>query len=64
LLLRVYAGEDAVKAMPASAPPPREYLSGKQPLVRLIEELSRKKECRQIFIRKPGFSLTLGKSAA
>ena len=64
LLLRVYAGEDAVKAMPASASPPREYLSGKQPLVRLIEELSGKKECRQIFIRKPGFSLTLGKSAA
>jgi hypothetical protein len=50
--------------MPASASPPREYSSGKQPLVRLIEELSGKKECRQIFIRKPGFSLTLGKSAA
>lgn len=64
LLLRVYAGEDAVKAMPASAPPPREYLNGKQPLVRLIEELSGKEECRQIYIRKPGFSLTLGKSAA
>jgi oxaloacetate decarboxylase alpha subunit len=64
LLLRVYAGEDAVKAMAASAPPPHEYLSGKQPLVRLIEELSGKKECRQIFIRKPGFSLTLGKTVA
>ena len=63
LLLRVYAGEDAVKSM-AAANRPRDYLSAKQPLVRLIEELSSRKECRQIFIRKPGFSLTLGKSAA
>jgi oxaloacetate decarboxylase alpha subunit len=63
LLLRVYAGKDAVKAM-RSASPPREYLSGNQPLIRLIEELSGKKECRQIYIRKPGFSLTLKKSTA
>jgi oxaloacetate decarboxylase alpha subunit len=63
LLLRVYAGEDAVKSM-AAANRPRDYLSAKQPLVRLIEELSSRKECRHVFIRKPGFSLTLGKSAA
>ena len=58
-MLRVYAGEEHVKALPAAGSP-REYLSAKQPLVRLIEELSRKKDCRQIFIRKPGFSLTFG----
>lgn len=63
LLLRVYAGEDAVKAL-ATAGSPRAYLSAQQPLIRLIEELSRKKSCSQVFIRKSGFSLTLGKSAA
>ena len=63
LLLRIYAGEDAVKAM-ASAGSPRECLSAKQPLVRLIEALSRKKDCGQIFIRKADFSLTLERRAA
>jgi oxaloacetate decarboxylase alpha subunit len=60
LLLRVYAGEDAVKALPAADS--RQYLNAKQPLVRLIEELSRKKDCREISILRPGFSLTLGKA--
>jgi oxaloacetate decarboxylase alpha subunit len=60
LLLRVYAGEDAVKAM-NTAGAPRDRLNGKQPLIRLIEELSRKKDCNQIFIRRPDLSLTLSK---
>jgi oxaloacetate decarboxylase (Na+ extruding) subunit alpha len=63
LLLRVYAGEAAVKALATAGSPPA-YLSAQQPLIRLIEELSRKKGCNQVFIRKSGFSLTLGKSAA
>jgi oxaloacetate decarboxylase alpha subunit len=58
LLLRVYAGADAVKAL-ATAGAPREYLNGKQPLVRLVEELAKKKECHQVFIRRPDFSLSL-----
>ena len=60
LLLRVYAGEDAVKAMYKN-PVPRERLNGEQPLIRLIEELSRKKDCNRIFLQRPGFSLTLAK---
>jgi hypothetical protein len=40
---------------------PRERLNGNQPLIRLIEELSRKKECNQIFIRRPSLSLTFEK---
>jgi oxaloacetate decarboxylase alpha subunit len=60
LLLRIYAGEDAVKALRAAGSP-RHTLSAKQPLVRLIEELSKKKDCGQIFIRKAGLSLTLEK---
>jgi oxaloacetate decarboxylase alpha subunit len=62
LLLRVYAGEAAVKAL-AMAGSPRAYLSAQQPLIRLIEELSRKKGCSQVFIRRPGFFLRLSKSA-
>jgi oxaloacetate decarboxylase alpha subunit len=61
LLLRIYAGEDAVKALTAAGSP-QQYLNGKQPLVRLIEELSRKRDCKQISIRRPGLSLTLGKA--
>jgi oxaloacetate decarboxylase alpha subunit len=63
LLLRVYAGEDAVKAMYKNAVP-QEHLNGKQPLIRLIEELSRKRDCNRIFLRRPGFSLTLAKHFA
>ncbi|MFQ5851371.1 MAG: biotin carboxyl carrier protein [Candidatus Binatia bacterium] len=60
LVLRVFAGEDPVKAMHAAGAP-REYLSARQPLVRLIEELTKRKECYHIYLRKPGFSLTLEK---
>ena len=60
LLLRVYAGADAVKALNAAGAP-REQLNGAQPLIRLIEELSKNKDCNQVFISRPGFSLSLGK---
>jgi oxaloacetate decarboxylase alpha subunit len=60
LLLRVYAGEDAVKAMNAAGAP-REHLNGTQSVMRLIEELSKKKDCNRVFISRPGLSLTLGK---
>ena len=60
LLLRVYAGEDAVKGMNAVGVS-REHLNGTQPLIRLIEELSKKKDCNQVFISRPGLSLILGK---
>jgi oxaloacetate decarboxylase (Na+ extruding) subunit alpha len=63
LLLRVYAGEDAVKVM-NTAGAPREHLNGTQPLIRLIEELSKKRNCNQVFISRPGLSLTLGKRSS
>jgi len=62
LLLRVYAGEEAVKALSA-ADAPREQLSARQPLIRLIQELSKNKHCNQVYIRQPGFSLRLAKNA-
>ena len=61
LLLRVYAGPDAVNAL-MSAGAPKPQLDGKQSLLQLIEQLSKKKDCNHIYIRRDGVSLTLGKS--
>jgi len=63
LLLRVYAGEEAVKALHAAASPV-DYLSAQQPLVHLIEELAKRKDCRRISVSKTGMSLTLAKRTA
>jgi oxaloacetate decarboxylase alpha subunit len=62
LLLRVYAGPDAVDALTAAGAP-KPQLDGKQSLLQLIERLSKKKDCNHIYIRRDGISLTLGKSA-
>jgi oxaloacetate decarboxylase alpha subunit len=57
LLLRFYAGPEFVDALKL-APPRKQYLDARQPLVRLVEELSRKKSAH-IYIRKGNFSLTV-----
>ena len=62
LLLRVYAGPDAVDALLANGAP-KQQLDAKRPLLELIEQLSKKKECNQVYIRRNGFSLRMGKSA-
>ena len=59
-LLWVFAGEDAVKALP-DGDRPREYLNAGTPLVRLVGELTRQDKANHIYIRKPDFSLTLGR---
>ncbi|HLN88247.1 MAG TPA: hypothetical protein VK200_17335, partial [Candidatus Limnocylindrales bacterium] len=62
LLLRVYAGPDAVDAlMNSGAPKPK--LDGKQPLMNLLEELTKKKACHQIYICRDGVSLTLRRAS-
>lgn len=58
LLLRVYAGEEAVKALYTDGLP-KTYLNATEPLVRLVEELSRRRGCNRISIRRKGFSLAL-----
>ncbi len=63
LVLRVIAGEAAVKAMLAAGAP-KEYLSARQPLVRLIGELARRQDCRQVFLQKNGFMLRIEKKTA
>ena len=62
LLLRVYAGPDAVDALTAAGAP-KPQLDGKQSLFQLIEQLSKKKDCNHVYISRNGVSLTLGKSA-
>jgi oxaloacetate decarboxylase (Na+ extruding) subunit alpha len=62
LLLRIYAGPDAVDALTAAGAL-KPQLDGKQSLLQLIEQLSKKKDCNHIYIRRDGVSFTLGKSA-
>jgi hypothetical protein len=40
-------------------PRPLEYLNAEQPLVNLLQELSKRKDCNQIHVQRPGFSITL-----
>jgi len=62
LILRIYAGADAVEALKRRGAPKPE-LDAKQPLIQLIEELTKKKDCNHIYVRRDGMSLALGKSA-
>ncbi|HEY7319609.1 MAG TPA: biotin carboxyl carrier protein, partial [Candidatus Binatia bacterium] len=63
LVLRVIAGEDAVKAMLAAGAP-REYVNASHPLVKLIGELARRKDYRQVYIEKGDFTLRVEKATA
>jgi len=60
LLLRFFAGPGFVDALKL-APPRKEYLDARQPLVRLIEEITRKADVNQFYIRRPDLSLTIEK---
>ena len=62
LLLRWIVGKEDIDAMRAN-PRPLEYLNPEQPLVNLLQELTRRADCRQIHVQKPGFSITLEKRA-
>jgi hypothetical protein len=41
---------------------PKPQPDGKQSLLQLIEQLSKKKDCNHVYIRRNGFSLTLDKN--
>ena len=58
LVLRVIAGQAAVKEMIAAGAP-RDYPSTSQPLVSLIDELSRNRKLGRVYIRKGDFSLAM-----
>jgi len=63
LILRFFAGDDYVNALPNDGKPD-EYLDATQPLVKLIEQLSKLKDSNQIYIKRPYFSGRLEKRAA
>lgn len=60
LLLSYFAGEAEVKAMRAAGPTTG-YLSVRNPLISLIDELSKKKNLTHIYIRKKDLGLRLEK---
>ncbi len=62
LLMRYVAGNEDFDAMRAAGAP-KEYRDGHNPLMALIEELTRRRDCSRIHVRKPGFSLALEKRA-
>jgi oxaloacetate decarboxylase alpha subunit len=62
LILRFFAGNDSVNAL-SSDGAQRDYLDGSQPLVKLIEQLSKRKDSNQIYIKRPGFSVRFEKRA-
>jgi oxaloacetate decarboxylase alpha subunit len=62
LILRFFAGNDSVNAL-SSDGAQRDYLDGSRPLVKLIEQLSKRKDSNQIYIKRPGFSVRLEKRA-
>ena len=59
LILRFYAGPEFVDAL-KSAPPRKKYLDARKPLVKLVEEL-RRKRLGHVYIRKGDFSLSIGR---
>ncbi|MSP38458.1 MAG: biotin carboxyl carrier protein [Deltaproteobacteria bacterium] len=58
LLLRYYAGPEFVDAL-KTAPPRKEYLDARLPLIRLVEEIGRRKRLSFVSICKGDFSLSL-----
>jgi oxaloacetate decarboxylase alpha subunit len=60
LLMRYVVGKDDVEAMRAASRP-REYISASKPLLALLENLTRRSACHQIYIQKDGLSVTLEK---
>ncbi|MBI2532396.1 MAG: hypothetical protein HYW03_09315 [Deltaproteobacteria bacterium] len=62
LLMRYVAGNEDVDAMRAAGAP-QQYSDTSNPLLTLVQELSQRKDCSQIYVQKDGLSLTLEKRA-
>ena len=60
LLMRYVVGKDDVEAMRAAGGP-REYTGARNPLLTLLQDLTKRTACRQVYIQKDGFSVTLEK---
>jgi oxaloacetate decarboxylase alpha subunit len=62
LLLRWNLGVDEIEAMRAAGAP-KEYLTARQPLVNLLDSLSKRSEYRQIVIQKGDMVISLNRGA-
>jgi oxaloacetate decarboxylase alpha subunit len=60
LVLRYHAGPEFVDAL-KTAPPRKEYLDARKPLVKLVEELIQKRDTGHIYIRRDNFTLSAGR---
>jgi oxaloacetate decarboxylase (Na+ extruding) subunit alpha len=60
LLLRFYAGPEFVDAL-KTAPPRKEYLDARKPLIKLVEELVARQDGGHVYIRRDNFSLSAGR---
>jgi oxaloacetate decarboxylase alpha subunit len=63
LLLRWNLGVDEIEAMRAAGAP-KEYLTARQPLITLLDALSKRSDYRQIFIQKGDMVVSLNRSGA
>jgi oxaloacetate decarboxylase alpha subunit len=60
LIMRYYAGPEFVDAL-KDAPPRKEYLDARTPLVRLVEEIANKPDSGHVYIRRSDFTLAAGR---
>jgi hypothetical protein len=58
--MRYVVGNDDVAAMRAAGAP-KQYSDTRNPLLTLLRELTQRKDCSQIYVRKDGFYLALEK---
>jgi oxaloacetate decarboxylase alpha subunit len=63
LLMRYVVGNDDVEAL-RTAGAPKDYSDSRKPILALLQDLSRRKDCSQISIRKPGLSVILERHGA
>jgi hypothetical protein len=61
--LRWNLGVDEIEAMRAAGAP-KEYLTARQPLITLLDALSKRSDYRQIFIQKGDMVVSLNRSGA
>jgi oxaloacetate decarboxylase alpha subunit len=63
LILRYFAGDDYVKALENDGKP-KEYLDATQPLVKLIEQIAKRQESNQVYIKQPEFTVRMERRAS
>jgi oxaloacetate decarboxylase alpha subunit len=61
LIMRYYAGPEFVDAL-KTAPPRKEYLDARKPLVKLVEQLIQKRDICHVHIQRDGFSISAGRT--